>query len=78
MAMDTQAPEPPLSLKRQLLLQAEEYCGRRGISEARLGFLAVNDGKFFTRIRAGGQFTDATFERFRKFFAENPPSADAA
>ncbi len=68
-----------MTLKDQLLRDAVEFCEKRRISEARLGFLVVNDGKFFTRVRGGGSFTTATYEKFQRYFAEQRAAApDAA
>lgn len=73
---------PSPSLSKQLLQQAEEFCGERGISLRQLGVAVMNDPGFFTRIRNGGGFTATTFERFQAYFAahgaQRPDETDAA
>ena len=64
-----------MTLREQLLSDAERHCQNRQISEAHLGTLVVNDGKFFSRLRRGGDCTTATFEKFQAYFAQ---AADAA
>lgn len=64
-----------MSLKDQLLDDASRFCEERGISEARLATLVVNDGKFFVRVRSGGGFTADTFEKFQRYFSENRTAA---
>lgn len=58
-----------MTLKAQLLKDAEDFCRQRGISRARLATIVVNDGKFFDRIERGGAFTTRTYERFQEYFA---------
>lgn len=67
-----------MTLREQLLSASERFCADRGISEARLAVLVVNDGKFFKRVRAGGEFTTATFEKFQAYFAQAERPSDAA
>lgn len=57
-----------MTLKDQLLDDATRFCQKKGISKARLANIVVNDGKFFERIEAGGQFTTRTYERFQAHF----------
>ena len=59
-----------MTLKDQLLNDADSFCERRGMSRARLATIVVNDGKFFDRIERGGGFTVATYEKFMAFFAK--------
>ena len=68
----------PLTLKEQLIRDSEAFCREFGISEARVATIVMNDGKFFNRIRAGGEFTTTTFERFQSYFAERRAEAGEA
>ena len=48
------------------------YCREAGLAESTFGRLAVNDGKFMSRIRNGGRITMQTLDRVRDFIAEHP------
>lgn len=63
-----------MTLRDKLLQDASDFCDKRGISEARLATIVANDGKFFNRVRGGGEFTTATYEKFQAYFAANPVS----
>lgn len=58
-----------MELKAQLVEAATEYARRRGVSLARVAYLALNDGKFFVRLEAGGSCTLETYERFMAWLA---------
>lgn len=60
----------------ELISAAERYCASRGISLSRLGGLAVNDGKFFRRLQAGGSCTIDTLNKVRRYMADNPVVSD--
>jgi hypothetical protein len=64
----THQPHPPL--KAQLLQDAEQFCRETGLSKPQLGEKVVGDRKFFRRIEGGAGFTDETFDKFQRFFAE--------
>jgi hypothetical protein len=51
--------------------EIEAYCRARAIAESTFGRIAVNDGKFVGRLRAGRGVTMKTIERVRKFMAED-------
>lgn len=57
------------TLKAKLIADAEAHCARVGISKARLATIVAKDGKFFTRIEAGGGCTTDMYERFQAYFA---------
>jgi hypothetical protein len=71
------------TLKEKLIADAEAHCARTGMSKARLATIVSKDGKFFTRIEAGGGCTIDMYERFQTFFdaakaeASRPADADA-
>lgn len=50
-----------------LLREVESFVARRGVSESYLGLLAVNDGKFVQRLRAGKNMTLATIDKVRTY-----------
>ena len=49
------------------------YASARGIGVARVGVLAVNDGKFFSRIERGGSCTLRTADRVLRWFSDHWP-----
>ena len=55
----------------QLLREIEEYLQERKIAETTFGRLAVNDGKFMSRLRGGANMTLATINRARTFITES-------
>lgn len=59
-----------ISLRDKLIADAEAYCERRGISLARLATIVANDGKFFVRLKAGGDCATRVYERFQQHFQE--------
>ena len=58
-----------MNLKARLLSEADAWVARTGLSHARLASIVINDGKFFERVRKGGEFKVSTYERFMKYFA---------
>jgi hypothetical protein len=62
--MDTQA---------QLLTEIEAFLATREIAESTFGRLAVNDGKFVSRLRARANMTLATIDRARDFIRDQAP-----
>lgn len=46
-----------------IISRIETHCASHGIAESTFGRIAVNDGKFVSRLRAGGSMTLRTFER---------------
>jgi len=52
-----------------LLRDIADYCRKNGVAETTFGRLAVNDGKFVSRLRDGRRITTATLERVRAFIA---------
>lgn len=58
LAMETQA---------ILLAEIEEYLRTHKVAETTFGKLAVNDGKFVSRLRTGANMTLATVDRVRGF-----------
>lgn len=65
--MDTQA---------QLLAEIEDFLSTRKIAETTFGRMAVNDGKFVSRLRSGANMTLSTIDRVRQFIRTR--SRDAA
>ena len=60
-----------------LINDIEDYCRRQGMAESTFGRLAVNDGKFVSRVRAGGRVTTRTLARIQDFMAETHASSPA-
>lgn len=56
--------------EREILLrEIGVFLRARGMSQSSFGRLAVNDGKFVARLRAGGDVTTQTLARVRAFMA---------
>lgn len=72
MSVATPKTDRPMDLKSRLIADAEQHCAATGISKARLATIMVNDGKFFTRIENGGDFSVRLFEQFQTYFQEHP------
>ena len=51
----------------------ESYAADRRISVSRVGFLAASDGKFFTRLAAGGTCTIRTARGVVRWFSNHWP-----
>ena len=56
----------------EFLSEIGAYCREAGLAESTFGRLAVNDGKFISRIRNGGRITMQTLDRVRDFIAQHP------
>jgi hypothetical protein len=59
-----------MDTQTQLLAEIEAFLATREIAESTFGRLAVNDGKFVSRLRAQANMTLATIDRARKFIRE--------
>lgn len=59
-----------MDTQTQLLAEIEAFLATREIAESTFGRLAVNDGKFVSRLRAQANMTLATIDRVRKFIRE--------
>lgn len=51
----------------KLLTEIDAFIAKRGMAETTFGLLAVNDGKFVSRLRNKGNITFATADRVRVF-----------
>lgn len=56
-----------METQSQLLSEIEAFLGTRKIAETTFGRMAVNDGKFVGRLRAGSNMTLSTIEKVREF-----------
>ena len=59
-----------MDTQTQLLAEIEAFLATREIAESTFGRLAVNDGKFVSRLRARANMTLATIDRVRDFIRE--------
>lgn len=66
---------PPDSLRAQLLGLAARAARARGVSEARLATIILNNGKFFFLVRSGAGFTVRSFERVEAWVRQHFPAA---
>lgn len=69
---------PPAGLDHhnRLLAEIEEFLTRRKMAESTFGRIAVNDGKFMSRLRLGKNMTVSTINQVREFIRTR--SSDAA
>jgi hypothetical protein len=58
-----------------LLQEISEYCRRVGMAESTFGRLAVNDGKFVSRLKYGGRITTETLHRVRTYMENHIPGS---
>jgi hypothetical protein len=61
-----------------LISKIQAHCQAAGMAETTFGRVAVNDGKFVGRLRAGKQITLATLERVEAYLAKNSTEAAQA
>lgn len=59
-----------------LLARISAFCRQHGLAESTFGRLAVNDGKFVSRLRDGGRIREATLGRLESFLQQPPPSVN--
>jgi hypothetical protein len=59
-----------MQLVDHLFALADIWCSSTGRSRVALGGIVAADGKFFSRVAAGGSLTTATFEKFLCFFRD--------
>lgn len=64
-----------MSTQAQLLSEIETFLRGRKMAETTFGRLAVNDGKFVARLRAGANMTLATIAKARQFMAASAEEA---
>jgi hypothetical protein len=70
-APSTRRPPSDMSHHNKLLSEVEAFLATRNIAETTFGKVAVNDGKFVSRLRGGSNMTLATIERVRGFINAN-------
>jgi len=58
----------------ELLGRITAFCREHGLAESTFGRLAVNDGKFVSRVRDGGRIRGATLARLEAFLQQPPAS----
>ncbi len=63
-----------MCIRDQLLTEIDAYLAVAQVAATTFGRLAVNDGKFVGRLRAGKGVTIRTVERARKYIADNQPN----
>lgn len=61
--------------RTQLLAEIDAFLAARSMAESTFGRLAVNDGKFVSRLRGKGNITWATADRVRAFIAAQSQAA---
>jgi len=65
-----------MSEPNELLSEISSFCRQHGLAESTFGRLAVNDGKFVSRLRDGGRVRTHTLSRVKAFLASPPASVD--
>lgn len=58
-----------MSLVQDLLAEVDRFLADVAMAPSTFGRLAVNDGKFITRLRGGAGVTVATIDRARAYMA---------
>src|SRR4029453_7115777 len=58
-----------------LLAEITSYCREAKVAESTFGRLAVNDGKFVSRLRNGSRVTSDTVQRVRAYMARHGSAA---
>src|SRR5579864_49423 len=66
----------PMSEPNELRTEISSFCRQHGLAESTFGRLAVNDGKFVSRLRDGGRVRSHTLSRVKAFLASPPSSVD--
>lgn len=61
---------------KKLIDDIETYCSSVGMAPSTLGLRAAGDGKFVTRLKAGGRCWPETEDRVRAYMAKNPPAPE--
>jgi len=56
-----------METQAQLLSEIEAFLSTRKMAETTFGRMAVNDGKFVSRLRSGANMTLATIDRVRTY-----------
>lgn len=64
-----------MDTQKQLLAEIECFLKDRKMTETRFGLLAVNDGKFVGRLRAGSNMMLATIDKVRGYLAREKVEA---
>lgn len=60
-----------MDTQTQLIAEIETFLSTRKMAESTFGRLAVNDGKFVSRLRIGANMTLATIDKVRGFIREH-------
>lgn len=66
-----------MDTQEQLLSRIEVFLSTRKMAETTFGRLAVNDGKFVGRLRAGANMTLATMAKADAYLCEMGQDVDA-
>lgn len=70
------APTIPMNDPATLLSAIAAFCREHALAESTFGRLAVNDGKFVSRLRDGGRVRIQTLSKVRQFLESPPPNID--
>ena len=62
----------PHPTTREILSQIEKYCAARGMPISQFGLMAMRDGSFVTRLRAGNGMTMKTVAKVKAFMESHP------
>ncbi|MGV6848574.1 MAG: hypothetical protein ACWA5A_09365 [Marinibacterium sp.] len=65
-------------INETLLRDVQKYCADLGISEATLAVRALNNSRFFDRLRKSRERERRAVTKLRHYMAANPPREDAA
>jgi len=56
---------------KEILHNIEQEAKRQGLAPSTLCLRAVNDGKFYKRVKAGGSINLRTLDKLNKFFEDS-------
>ena len=62
-----------MDLRQNLLRLFERYSAAMGVSESRVSTSVLSGGHRIARIRGGGSFTVATYDRVLRWFSDHWP-----
>ncbi len=62
-----------MDLRQNLIGLFERYSAAMGVSESRVSTIVLSGGHRIARIRGGGSFTVATYDRVLRWFSDHWP-----
>lgn len=60
-------------MRGRIILVADAFLAKRKITDQTVGMYAVRDGRSLIRVRGGGTFGVAIYDKFMRYFSDNWP-----